>query len=40
LRFDDGRVFELKKGMSFQVADNIDAHKACTKKGARVFIVD
>lgn len=40
IAIDDGRLFRLKKGMSFQVADDIDAHKAYTKKGAKVFIVD
>ncbi len=36
----DGRKFVLKKGMSFQVADGIDAHLAHTQKGALAFIVD
>ena len=40
IAIDDGRKFELKPGMSFQVADGIDAHKAYTDKGAKVFIVD
>ncbi len=40
IEIEDGRKFEFKKGMSFQVADDIDAHKAYSKNGATVFIVD
>ncbi len=40
MEIEDGRIYELKKGMSFQVADDIDAHKARTENGAKVFIVD
>jgi len=36
----DGRVFTLKPGMSYQVADNADAHRSITKNGAKLFIVD
>lgn len=36
----DGRVFTLKPGMSYQVADNAEAHKSITTVGAKLFIVD
>jgi hypothetical protein len=37
---DDGRTFTLKAGMSYQVADNAEAHRSSTVSGARLFIVD
>jgi hypothetical protein len=36
----DGRVFTLKPGMSYQVADGADAHRSMTETGAKLFIVD
>mgnify|MGYP001159152561 FL=1 len=36
----DGRTFVLKPGMSYQVADNVEAHRSFTAVGARLFIVD
>jgi len=36
----DGRSFTLKPGMSYQVADDADAHRSHTATGARLFIVD
>ncbi len=36
----DGRTFTLKRGMSFQVADNEEAHRSGTVTGARLIIVD
>lgn len=36
----DGRPFDLKRGMGFQVQDGVDAHRAISRKGARIFIVD
>lgn len=36
----DGRVFTLKPGMSYQVADNTEAHRSVTKIGAKLFVVD
>jgi hypothetical protein len=36
----DGRTFVLKPGMSYQVADNAEAHRSSTDTGARLFIVD
>jgi quercetin dioxygenase-like cupin family protein len=37
---EDGRVFILKPGMSYQVADNCEAHRSRTRTGATLFIVD
>ncbi|WP_165311473.1 DHCW motif cupin fold protein [Vibrio ziniensis] len=37
---DDGRVYTLKPGMSYQVADNAEAHRSSTTVGAKLFIVD
>ncbi len=37
---EDGRVFTLKAGMSYQVADNAQAHRSSTVHGATLFIVD
>jgi hypothetical protein len=36
----DGRTFVLKAGMSYQVADNADAHRSFTPLGAKLFVVD
>ncbi|KAB8312445.1 hypothetical protein EH228_07930 [Erwinia endophytica] len=36
----DGRVFTLTPGMSYQVADNAEAHRSWTDCGAQLFIVD
>ena len=36
----DGRSFTLKPGMSYQVADNAEAHRSSTAVGAKLFIVD
>lgn len=37
---EDGRTFLLKAGMSYQVADNAEAHRSSTTSGAKLFIVD
>jgi len=37
---EDGRRFTLTPGMSYQVADNAEAHRSFTETGARLFIVD
>lgn len=37
---EDGRTFMLTAGMSYQVADNAEAHRSSTAMGARLFIVD
>ena len=36
----DGRLFVLKPGMSYQVADNAEAHRSYTAVGAKLFVVD
>jgi quercetin dioxygenase-like cupin family protein len=36
----DGRKFVLKPGVSYQVADNAEAHRSFTQGGAKLFIVD
>jgi quercetin dioxygenase-like cupin family protein len=37
---EDGRVFKLTPGISYQVADGAEAHRSSTKSGAKLFIVD
>jgi len=37
---EDGRVFTLKPGMSYQVGDNAEPHRSRTDVGAVLFIVD
>jgi hypothetical protein len=37
---EDGRSFTLSAGMSYQVADNAEAHRSRTDAGATLFIVD
>ena len=36
----DGRIMKLKKGMTYQVGDDSEAHCSSSKKGCRLFIVD
>jgi hypothetical protein len=36
----DGRRFVMTAGMSYQVADQAEAHRSSTASGARLFIVD
>lgn len=36
----DGRSFTLRPGMSYQVADDAEAHRSETRVGAKLFIVD
>ncbi|MDR3576985.1 MAG: DHCW motif cupin fold protein [Anaerolineaceae bacterium] len=36
----DGRQFVLTPGMSYQVADQAEAHRSSTATGAKLFIVD
>lgn len=36
----DGRKFTLTPGMSYQVADNTEAHRSSSTIGANLFIVD
>jgi quercetin dioxygenase-like cupin family protein len=37
---EDGRVFKLTPGISYQVADGAEAHRSSTATGAKLFIVD
>lgn len=37
---EDGRVFRLTAGMSYQVADGAEPHRSETATGATLFIVD
>ena len=37
---DDGRVFTLRAGMSYLVADDTAPHRSSTEHGATLFIVD
>jgi hypothetical protein len=39
-KLQDGRKFILTPGMSYQVADNSEAHRSSTATGAKLFIVD
>lgn len=36
----DGRTFVLTPGMSYQVADNAEAHRSFAPVGAKLFVVD
>ena len=36
----DGRVFALRPGMSYQVADGAEPHRSSSERGATLFIVD
>jgi quercetin dioxygenase-like cupin family protein len=37
---DDGRIYELSAGQSYQVGSGMEAHRSSTTDGARLFIVD
>ena len=37
---EDGRIHVLTPGMTYQVADNAEAHRSFTAVGAKLFIVD
>jgi len=37
---EDGRKFVLRPGMSYQVADQAEAHRSAAPSGAKLFIVD
>jgi quercetin dioxygenase-like cupin family protein len=36
----DGRVFVLRPGQSYQVADHAEPHRSVSPRGAKLFIVD
>jgi quercetin dioxygenase-like cupin family protein len=40
IELQDGRVFALASGMSYQVATDAAPHRSRTQSGARLFIVD
>ncbi|HUS02862.1 MAG TPA: DHCW motif cupin fold protein [Chitinophagaceae bacterium] len=35
----DGRIMKLKKGMTYHVGDDSEAHRTSSKKGCKLFIV-
>jgi quercetin dioxygenase-like cupin family protein len=37
---EDGRQIVLTPGMSYQVADNEEAHRSFTRNGVKLFIID
>lgn len=37
---EDGRIFVLKPGMSYQVGDDAEPHRSSTMVGAKFFVVD
>jgi hypothetical protein len=37
---EDGRIFTLTAGQSYQVADNAEPHRSRTATGATLFVVD
>lgn len=37
---EDGRSFKLKKGMTYFVGDDCEAHRSSTQTGCKLFIVD
>jgi len=37
---EDGRIFILKKGMTYLVGDNNEAHRSSSHEGCQLFIVD
>ena len=40
VELDDGRIFILKPGISYQVADKAEPHRSHTETGVTLFIVD
>jgi mannose-6-phosphate isomerase class I len=36
----DGKVFVLKKGMSYVVSDDLSSHRSISKNGVKVMIID
>ncbi|MDB5223110.1 MAG: hypothetical protein JWN83_1777 [Chitinophagaceae bacterium] len=35
-----GRIVKMKKGMTYHVGDDSEAHRSSSKKGCKLFIVD
>lgn len=36
----DGSIHTLKKGMSYQVSDDLSSHRTSSKNGVKLFVVD
>lgn len=36
----DGSIHTLKKGMTYQVSDDLSSHRTFSKNGVRLFVVD
>jgi hypothetical protein len=36
----DGRAFDLRPGMTYEVADGMEPHRSSSPAGAKLFIVD
>lgn len=36
----DGSIHTLKKGMTYQVSDNLSSHRTFSKNGVKLFVVD
>lgn len=36
----DGTVHTLKKGMTYQVSDDLSSHRTSSKNGVKLFVVD
>jgi len=36
----DGSIRTLKKGMSYQVSDDLSSHRTSSKNGVKLFVVD
>lgn len=36
----DGRILQLRPGMTYEVGDGMEAHRSSAPTGARLFIVD
>lgn len=37
---DDGRIMNLKEGMTYFVGDNCEAHRTSSENGCKLFIID
>src|SRR5690349_7486163 len=37
---EDGRIMQLKKGMTYILGDNCEAHRSSTAEGCELFVVD
>lgn len=36
----DGSIHTLKKGMTYQVSDDLSSHRTASKNGVKLFVVD